>query len=385
MAQQAAPTQAAGAQSKPEPENARKTKRLTVRIDNEEERAQLVGATLTQLVQTFRGAGGAADSIIAARCTKLGDIILQTATVEAREELERKSDWVLRVSSSARLLRQTTQVIVHGVRIAAIDNNDQEAAISILTSANKKLHPELEIVRTEWPSFAYNPSKTGGEKKFSSLIVEVAKPEEANRLIDEGIVVEDVLLFCGSWIRNAAPQQCFNCYGYGHIGRTCKNMPRCGFCARGHRTQDHGENQAHSEKCAVCEGGHPAWSKSCPVRQREAKRIKNKLETKAKYYRVPTRGQESHQGKQYTVGSRLDSEGFQLVVPSAKRKALAEITNKVLNAPGPKRGRPTRLSILEKGQKPLQTRSQDPQQEPRAETPAEDATMHEETVPPPTQ
>lgn len=97
--------QAPPAQHVPETENARKAKQTTVRIDDAEERKQLLGTTITQLIQTFRAAGGAADSVIAARQTKRGDIILHTSTVEAREELERTEGWATKVYKSARTLR----------------------------------------------------------------------------------------------------------------------------------------------------------------------------------------------------------------------------------------------------------------------------------------
>ena len=74
----------------PEKEDARKAKRVTIRIDNQEEKKQLITTTITQVVDTFRGAGGPAESIIAAHRTRGGDIVLQTTTIEARERLERE-------------------------------------------------------------------------------------------------------------------------------------------------------------------------------------------------------------------------------------------------------------------------------------------------------
>ncbi len=62
-----------------------KAKQMTVRFDDEEIRKAFAGSTSTQLVHTFRNdACLAAASIVAARRTTRGDIILNTITVEAR-------------------------------------------------------------------------------------------------------------------------------------------------------------------------------------------------------------------------------------------------------------------------------------------------------------
>ena len=79
-------------------------------------------------------------------------------------------------------------VAVDSVRIDAFDDKDQGACIEKLKRENGTLHPGLEVVRVEWPLFAW-AKKAGGEiKKYSILLVETKSPEEANRLIVEGIV-----------------------------------------------------------------------------------------------------------------------------------------------------------------------------------------------------
>ena len=80
--------------------------------------------------------------------------------------------------------------------------------------------------------------------------------------------------------------------------------------------------------------------------------MKAKWEIKAKYYKVPARRTPPPQITRFTVGGP-DVEGFQTVL--IKRKALADITNRVSNTLAAKRGprRPTKLSVLEQGQKPI--------------------------------
>lgn len=211
--------------------------------------------------------------------------------------------------------------------MAAVNDRDQCAAIEGLKAANKRLHPRLEIVRVEWPAFAYSPSVAGTEKKVSSLVVEVANPEAANRLIDEGIVVEGVLLFCTRWERDTAPRQCFNCHAYGHISKICTKPARCGKCAGGHPTDNHADGPGAAKRCAVCGGEHSAWAKSCLIRQKEVEKMKARLGAKPKYFKIPER--KAVQAIPFTAGGRQEAEGFQTVTYSTKRKALGDITPRV--------------------------------------------------------
>jgi len=102
-----------------------KAKQMTLRFDNEEIRKAFTGSTSTQLVHTFRNnACPAAASIVAARRTIRGDIILNTTTIEARQELEEATEWAKSVDPSARILRQTCLIGVYGVRKDTVDDTN---------------------------------------------------------------------------------------------------------------------------------------------------------------------------------------------------------------------------------------------------------------------
>ena len=105
-------------------ETTRKAKQVIVRIDNEEEKNQILQASFSQLVQIFSGGRGVADTIITIRRTGEGDVVLQVAIVEAREELEKTSDQVKRNYKSIRVLRHTSRIVIHGVRIDTVDTGD---------------------------------------------------------------------------------------------------------------------------------------------------------------------------------------------------------------------------------------------------------------------
>ena len=126
----------------------------------------------------------------------------------------------------------------------------------------------------------------GKEKKFSSLVVEVANPETANRLINKGIVVEGVLLLYTRWERDTAPRQYFNCYTYGHISSVCTKPIRCGKYAGDHPTNSHVEGPGAAKRYTVCGGEYPAWSRDYLIRRREVEKTRAKLGAKPKYFNI---------------------------------------------------------------------------------------------------
>ncbi|MCJ1237758.1 hypothetical protein MMC14_005745 [Varicellaria rhodocarpa] len=100
------------------------------------------------------------DRLLAIRRLPSEDIMLQADSEEARKMLEKESSWVQAVAPTATVLRQTHAAFVHGVRVANIQTNDQQAAARRIEAQNKSLHPELEVVRMGWPRMALEKKKT---------------------------------------------------------------------------------------------------------------------------------------------------------------------------------------------------------------------------------
>ena len=162
-----------------------------------------MGAILTQIVETFRGAGEAVDAIVATYRTRQGDLILHTVTLEARDNLERIEGQIKKVCKLVKVLRRTIPVIIYNIRIEAINEKDQGAAIEALKEVNRVLYLQLDIVKVEWPPGAYRKNNDRGDKRFFLLIVEVTSPEAVNQLIDEGLAFEGSILFGDSWVQNS--------------------------------------------------------------------------------------------------------------------------------------------------------------------------------------
>lgn len=208
------------------------------------------------------------------------------------------------------------------------------------------MHPDLQVIRVWWPKFARKEDEFGRTKAFSSVIIELASPEGVNEVVTKGLVSGGNLLHCTRWERNAELRQCFNCQGYGHTGRTCKREARCGHCAGRHNTRQH-PTESRAKKCAVCNGSHEAWYKDCPRRGREYQRVQQRIQSKPALYE--TGSLRSPRASQPIV----DKDGFRVVQKSSKKRKAGEETEKV-ETPQPRpRGRPTKLSQKEAGQRTL--------------------------------
>ena len=106
--------------------------------------------------------------------------------------------------------------------------------------------------------------------KIGPLIISVAEPEQANHMIDAGLIYGYELYNCELYDGNCVVTQCFQCYLYRHEAGKCRNTRRCGFCrALGHATNECiGKDDARSYKCVPCRGRHKSWSRDCLVHKK---------------------------------------------------------------------------------------------------------------------
>ena len=247
-------------------------KKVMIRIRSKEERRKIEHATPAQLKDMFQSNGVPAGSVVAARRSQNGGVILHIASREAKRVMEEDTEAIQRGCPSAHVLKPSFVVAVDSVRVDAFDDKDQGACIEKLKRENGNLHPGLEIAKVEWPPFA-RAKKAGGEiKRYSTLLVETKSPEGANRLIAEGMVENSQLLCCRKWETANGPKQCYRCQQYGHLQGSCQRPAKCGRCAEAHPTRDY---QGQGQRCcAVCRGNHEAWSPDCQVRQREVEHLK---------------------------------------------------------------------------------------------------------------
>lgn len=216
---------------------------------------------------------GKAPRVIAAKQLKSGDVVLHTATTAEADTLKNTEDeWVKVLGTTARVIKPTYGVIVHGVRTGkeSIDTDNQQKAIEKIESENAVLHEGAKVTYVGWLT------KEGRRKTTSSLIVEFTTKYHANRAIREGLVLNATHHDCVLYDRLCRLKQCYRCHEYGHIGPQCDAEERCGYCAEKHNTKEcmvKLTDPKPAPSCVLCKGQHTAWSSACPRRRKELARV----------------------------------------------------------------------------------------------------------------
>ena len=93
--------------------------------------------------------------------------------MKARELLKRDFIWVNKSYKTTRVVRKIFAVMAHGVRIAAINIKNKKATKLKIQANNERLYPGLDVVKIKWMSSARKPTRGGGKKLYSSLIIDV--------------------------------------------------------------------------------------------------------------------------------------------------------------------------------------------------------------------
>jgi hypothetical protein len=111
------------------------------------------------------------------------------------------------------------------------------------------MHPGLKIVRMRWLDQTIR-------KDFAPLLVEVDTAEQANRLINEGLVMAYDLKVVERYDPKCRIIQCFKYQKYNHINTHCKSGQKCEHCGSNHTTVECADKaQASHKSCAACNGG----------------------------------------------------------------------------------------------------------------------------------
>lgn len=65
------------------------------------------------------------------------------------------------------------------------------------------------------------------------------------------------------------PLRCFKCQGFGHHSEACKKAAVCASCGSPDHTHTRDTPCQNQAACINCKGNHPAFSRECPVWQKE--------------------------------------------------------------------------------------------------------------------
>jgi hypothetical protein len=233
-----------------------------------------------ELLEQLNSLGNAGEAV-AIRRLPTGDMTLTMEDEQARTNWLKDTKWLETFRDGARIKRREFAVLAHGIRISQIQNQDQ--AIQEIFRQNPKLQGSVDIVRVAFPKKTLRSGRTTGP-----LIISVTEPEQANRLIDAGLIWQYELHNCEPFEGDCIITQCFRCYKYGHVGHKCHNLQRCGFCAApGHATNEClGKEDRTKHQCILYKGNYPAWARQCQERIKQAEAAKLAYNTRPVRYQA---------------------------------------------------------------------------------------------------
>ena len=221
--------------------------------------------------------------VLSSNQLKSGDLSIRTATNKEVEALKQfADDWVHRIGNRATLRITTYGIIAHGMRTSTIDMDRFEETRDQLLLDNKPFIPQAEIRYVGWLT------RNALTKAASSVIIEFSKAEDANKIIDEGLIWQGEVFQCERYERQCRVKQCFKCQHYGRIGTQCKATIACGYCAQQHESRDCPSKLERNipRKCAACRGEHEAWSHQCPTRKEERAKARAAYDVRPYYHPV---------------------------------------------------------------------------------------------------
>ena len=222
--------------------------------------------------------------IVSSNQLKSGDLSVKAATSTEVEALRQfADDWALRIGNGSSIQIPTYGVLAHGIRTNTMDMSKFEENKSQILQDNRPFIPRAEIRHIGWLT------RDAAAKTASTITIEFTKPEDANKIIDEGLIWQGEVFQCERYERQCRVKQCFKCQKYGHIGTQCKAATACGYCAHEHDTRDCPTKSDRNapRKCTLCRGDHEAWSRQCPTRKDEIAKAKTAYKMRPHYHHVP--------------------------------------------------------------------------------------------------
>ena len=217
----------------------------------------------------------------AARLLPSGDLVLRVDSPRTQQDLHKQNGWTEALGAGARLNRPRFTVMIKSVRLEALDCSNQEVARATLIQQNLYLN-EVELIHVGRERSRL--AKTSA--RASTVLVDVASPQQANLLIREGVVLGYIHHSAELFHRDCRVTRCYQCQGLGHMARVCRRKQCCGWCTSQEHTDKACPARAAQQpaRCINCKESHPAWAGSCPVRQEAAARAKQAFLTRPSHF-----------------------------------------------------------------------------------------------------
>ena len=196
------------------------------------------------------------DLIMSIRKLESEDVALHAVSSEARAALKKFQKWVKKIADSTHVMRWSFAILTHDICIT-LNTSNQETIIKRLMKDNARLHEDLKMLRIAWLKKIVESKKT-----HSSFIVKIVIETMMNQLLNVSMLNSYQECSCKLFEKNCHITQCYKCFDFDHVIKSCKNEERCFKCTDKH----------HIEKCVVsmnkrrcvnCNDSHELWRCLC--------------------------------------------------------------------------------------------------------------------------
>ena len=126
--------------------------------------------------------------------------------------------------------KRTWPVIIHGVSVRDYQLDAWGKHTKYIKKENSRQIPSLRIQGMRW-------LRRINKGDFALLVIELDSAEQANRIINEGVVMGYDLKSVERYDTGCRITQCFKCQKYGHISSIYSNAEKCGHCGSDHTTE----------------------------------------------------------------------------------------------------------------------------------------------------
>ncbi|OJD09426.1 hypothetical protein ACJ73_10327 [Blastomyces percursus] len=250
-----------------------------------------------------------------------GDLMLIADTPSTKAELAKSNEWVEKWGGKAHMRKEMYAVLIKSAPLKAVSWDKPEKAVEDVYRQNPSLRCRVLIHKV-----AKRAVKQ--QKPHGSVIMHVATPQQANKLVEEGIILGNEFCVVEIFHREAQVTRCYNCQRYGHIAKFCRRSAVCGHCAVEGHTDKNCAALLEGKKtiCCNCKGEHPAWALNCPERRAAVEQAREALRNRPLRFVVQAADDEgwiTPRKRGRTAGEEVQSSQRRVGRPTGVSKAGA--------------------------------------------------------------
>ena len=116
----------------------------------------------------------------------------------------------------------------------------------------------------------------------NKVIIEFDQEQDMKIALFNGIYFGRIRIRCETFRPTPQVTQCYQCQGFNHVAKDCKNQVKCLRCAGSHKSADCPNKNRDNlvVKCTNCKGDHASVSKDCPKFKEQLKIQTEKAKTR---------------------------------------------------------------------------------------------------------